>query len=1092
MPAAGIAVALALVAAIGLGTQYVSPKELKTTFDHAQRMYGTGDYEQAIEKYQEVLEVKDSLLMDSGRVETNIADFYIPVKMAAAYQLGNSYKKLGSDLLKRAEKFADQGQELRAEELTDEGIEALLTAVEFFTNVTNDPNVFPEVRTQAQFQIVESNYDAGEFEEAVSQAQLLLERFPGSEYVDDALYTMGWSYFNLRRYDKSIDALREMVNRFPGEINADRAQYQIGESYFEKGDYDEARTAYDVIATKYDFSKLTREQLRQMESEKTRGVVQETARELAAKAQIKIGETYANQGRVDEAIKAYRMVIGQYTAERDLVRTCYKRIAELELAERGTEAGIKAYKAAITAINDPLFQAQMQTQVMRIYYESGDYEQAAREYELYIRAYPEVADRIGFGMDRAVFRLAECYKEQARVAIFAAGEVTPESRTFLNRASQEYQKVLDRYSLSDVVPYSLFGLAYVKQTLGTPKDIDEAGDIFSLLADKHRSHSLAPASLLQAGRVRLYQQRYDDAIAEYEKLVERYPQSGLLDNKAYIELGITYDRAGRADEALETLAKVTLDSPKIGRARIKMSELEMGRGNFAEAERLVEEVIDQVTEVNVKAELYYQRGMARFSQGDHTGTVDDLTRVIDGGHKPELVESAYYARAVSYFQLGEASKENRYYEWARRDLERVVANPDVQRDVKDTAFRMLGISNINLGRAEGAIKSYRVIIENTDDLGEKARFQLLLTELYYDMRQFDEAIAAAKQVSEWEFPDDVEEQGYSLKEKALYIVGDALMRQGWYEDALDALEAAYKKYPDSAYSSRMLYAAGVAAFQAQFFDDSARLFGTFTRKFPGDDNMGRATYYLGHSHQAVSAFTKAANAFTGLIRRFPNTEFTEESMFLIGENHFNNKTFDEALEAYQSFLKRFPDGQFSATAQDAIAWSWFELKDSDKALEALETLQERYPDSEFGPRAQFTIGDYYYNTRQYEEAAREYQEVIDRYPESTESKRARALIKELSEINSHLAYVEVMELFDAQQWAAAAEGFMEISGKYPGTDSQVAALCNLGMSYEHLRRWREAVEAYNQTLEVIGNEIEHIDAKRFAEQHRDWIVENRL
>jgi tetratricopeptide (TPR) repeat protein len=85
-----------------------------------------------------------------------------------------------------------------------------------------------------------------------------------------------------------------------------------------------------------------------------------------------------------------------------------------------------------------------------------------------------------------------------------------------------------------------------------------------------------------------------------------------------------------------------------------------------------------------------------------------------------------------------------------------------------------------------------------------------------------------------------------------------------------------------------------------------------------------------------------------------------------------------------------------------------------------------------------------------------------------------------------------MKNFEAKEYDLAIAGFREIIGNYPDTYTQLAAYCNLGLTYEILRKWPEAVENYDQTLSKGLDDIENSDVVNFARRHRDWIVENRL
>ena len=67
----------------------------------------------------------------------------------------------------------------------------------------------------------------------------------------------------------------------------------------------------------------------------------------------------------------------------------------------------------------------------------------------------------------------------------------------------------------------------------------------------------------------------------------------------------------------------------------------------------------------------------------------------------------------------------------------------------------------------------------------------------------------------------------------------------------------------------------------------------------------------------------------------------------------------------------------------------------------------------------------------------------------------------------------------------------EIIDKYPGTETQIGALVNLGICYESLSRWKEAVAVYERVSQASGSQVSP-DAQQFARAHKDWIVANRL
>ena len=113
------------------------------------------------------------------------------------------------------------------------------------------------------------------------------------------------------------------------------------------------------------------------------------------------------------------------------------------------------------------------------------------------------------------------------------------------------------------------------------------------------------------------------------------------------------------------------------------------------------------------------------------------------------------------------------------------------------------------------------------------------------------------------------------------------------------------------------------------------------------------------------------------------------------------------------------------------------------------------------------------------------------------AQKVPALIDDLREVVAYLRYAEVEKIFaqaleeqEPAQFRRAAAGFAEIARDYPGTESEIGALSNMGVCYESLGQWKDAVQVYDQVLNRLADE--QAEAHRFARMHKDWIEANRL
>ena len=146
-----------------------------------------------------------------------------------------------------------------------------------------------------------------------------IEKYPNNAYVVEALYNIGWSYYELEEYANSIAAFTELTERFKSGFQVSRAFFQIGECYYDQEQYREAIPYYQQLVDQLNIDALSEQEIQKMQFEKVAGLVDETEYELTAKAQIRIGDCYSQLAEFAKAERSYRSVITVFAQERRLV-----------------------------------------------------------------------------------------------------------------------------------------------------------------------------------------------------------------------------------------------------------------------------------------------------------------------------------------------------------------------------------------------------------------------------------------------------------------------------------------------------------------------------------------------------------------------------------------------------------------------------------------------------------------------------------------------------------------------------------------------------------------------------------------------------
>lgn len=86
----------------------------------------------------------------------------------------------------------------------------------------------------------------------------IIDRFPRSNYVDDAFYEQGRAYVLMEQNAQAIASFKELTQRFPESALARKAASEIGMLYYQDDHYNEAIAAYKQVIEKYPGSEEAR------------------------------------------------------------------------------------------------------------------------------------------------------------------------------------------------------------------------------------------------------------------------------------------------------------------------------------------------------------------------------------------------------------------------------------------------------------------------------------------------------------------------------------------------------------------------------------------------------------------------------------------------------------------------------------------------------------------------------------------------------------------------------------------------------------------------------------------------------------------
>ena len=108
------------------------------------------------------------------------------------------------------------------------------------------------------------------YADAAESFQSFLDKYPNSDYADNAQYWLGESYYVTRNYDIALKAFQDLMDKYPDSSKVPDALLKVGYTHYELQQWDRARAALTQVQEKYPdttLSRLAESRLRSMRME---------------------------------------------------------------------------------------------------------------------------------------------------------------------------------------------------------------------------------------------------------------------------------------------------------------------------------------------------------------------------------------------------------------------------------------------------------------------------------------------------------------------------------------------------------------------------------------------------------------------------------------------------------------------------------------------------------------------------------------------------------------------------------------------------------------------------------------------------------
>jgi TolA-binding protein len=632
-------------------------------------------------------------------------------------------------------------------------------ASEEFSRLRDSPN--PQIASKSAYYEAVNYKLAGDALRALEVYAEVVQRWPDGKYADEAQFERAVTLYELRRWSEAREAFRILVDRYPESPVIGEALGMLGSTHVALGDFDSALTTFSRAIRHETAPPAIRGEI---EFQKAWLLYRERLFADAAPAFLDLFERYPNHAKTSEALF--------WAAESFYQTGQYGRATTLFLDYLARYPSGRNREAAFYAMG-------------WTYFRQSDYATAAEYFERFLNSYPDESGFVPYRHD-AQLRLADSYYALRRYpdairiygslaedgddyALYQIGQAFSNSDQSFD-ALTTFRRLLAEYPESEWREEATFSLGY---TYFRSQDFDQAREVYRDLIFSFPRSQLTAKAQYGIGDAYFNEGLYSEAVREYRRVLDRYPTTPFAADAAgslqyaYIALN---DEDG-VDVLIDSLVTADGDSPVVDLLRFKRAEVLYQSGRQDEALSNFQDFVRVASSQELLPEAYFYIGSIYVAQGDYAAADSYLGQLIS-----EYGDSA--RRPEAAVQLGEVYLAQERYDSA---LETFESAEGLQLGVDLAARVRYGriMALLNLDRFDEAEQLALASIEDLGETRESAPILLGLARVQESRSAMADASRSYRRVASL----SQDETGA----EALVRLGELLLRLGDAQTAIEEL-----------------------------------------------------------------------------------------------------------------------------------------------------------------------------------------------------------------------------------------------------------------------------------------------------------------
>lgn len=654
-------------------------------------------------------------------------------------------------------------------------------------------------------------------------------------------------------------------------------------------------------------------------------------------------------------------------------------------------------------------------------YKLGDKAEAEKAFRKVITTYPTSEK-----LSASYFRLAQIlsvrdHKESAQYykliaekfpadplaesSMFSCGEELFQAEDW-DGAAKAYSEVLAKWANGTYAPSAMYSLGWCDLK---KQQLESAEKRFREFMVKFSSHELVNECRIKLAETLQKLKRYNEAIAEYEKLIpvggkigyealagkawclyeqrklkesaEAFKKAATMVNKTDDGFAVCIFNAGnsfleaeeyaKAYSEFDILTSTCPDHKLSSEAKYWKGYCRLKQGRFDDALKIFEQISGRLT--TKEPELLYSIAEAKMGKRDYSGAVTAYAEMTKRFPEHPLADESAYGRIVALERIGDLkSAESACQDFFTRFADRNTAGA-VRFAFAECKFR--------LGKYKEALEEYRkfLVSNKNDDLSahaqskigwclynlnnpKQAEIQFTTVVTKYPQSQFasESAYMAGKCAEDTDnkllasahyetciknYPNTE----HALKAKlALMIIA---LHEKKYESVLQSAEDFISAHPDSVLANFARIYKGEALLELGRFDDAMA---SYLSVKPGEGvPYADAQYGAGWARRRMGQYDESARIFFKIAEL--KTDKAEEAEFWGCRSLEDDNKYVEAAQRYQTFIQTHPQSPRLAEAMYRQALSLYKAKKYNDSEKVYQTLLQNLRGYEYADNALYDM-----------------------------------------------------------------------------------------------------------------------------------------